>query len=236
MVPCVPPRSLQHSVVAVVGASGGLGAPISRLLAERGAEVVLAGRDRARLGQVGLPASTAVTLDLRDPSAGDALVASVAEAHGRLDGVVVAAGVVAFGDLAETDDAVIEELFLTNVMGPLWLIRRVAPMLIESRGFLLNISAVVAEQPLAGMAAYAASKAALTAAGRALARELRRAGVQVIDARPPHTETGLAGRPLAGTAPRLRPGLRPGDVAGRLVAAVEAGEAEVASQQFMPGS
>lgn len=236
MVPCVPPRSLQHCVVAVVGASGGLGAPISRLLAERGAEVVLAGRDRARLGQVGLPASTAVTLDLRDPSAGDALVASVAEAHGRLDGVVVAAGVVAFGDLAETDDAVIEELFLTNVMGPLWLIRRVAPMLIESRGFLLNISAVVAEQPLAGMAAYAASKAALTAADRALARELRRAGVQVIDARPPHTETGLAGRPLAGTAPRLRAGLRPEDVAGRLVAAVEAGEAEVASEQFTPGN
>lgn len=237
MVLHVPPRSLQQAVVAVVGASGGLGAPISRLLAERGAAVVLAGRDPGRLGEVGLAPSTAtVALDLRDPSAGDALVTTVTEAHGRLDGVVLAAGVVAFGELVETDDGVIEELFLTNVLGPLWLIRRVAPLLVESKGFLLNISAVVAEQPLAGMAAYAASKAALTAADRALGRELRRVGVQVIDARPPHTETGLATRPLAGTAPRLKEGLRPEDVARRLVAAIEAGETDLSSDHFAPGA
>lgn len=85
------------------------------------------------------------------------------------------------------------------------------------------------------MAAYAASKAALTGADRALAREMRRVGVQAIDARPPHTETGLADRPLAGTAPRLKQGLRPEDVAERLVAAIEAGEAEVPSEQFTSG-
>jgi len=52
----------------------------------------------------------------------------------------------------------------------------------------------------AGMVAYAASKAALTAADRALARELRVAGIGVTDARPPHTETGLADRPIAADA------------------------------------
>lgn len=221
----------------MVGASGGLGAPISRLLAERGADVVLAGRDRARLESVGLAESAVkVTLDLRDPTAGDLLVSAVRETHGRLDGVVLAAGVVAFGDLVATDDAVIEELFLTNVLGPLWLMRRAVPLLADSGGFVVNVSAVVAEQPMAGMAAYSASKAALTAADRALTRELRRSGVAVIDARPPHTETGLVGRALAGTAPRLKEGLQPEQVAARLVAAIEAGESEIASADFSAGS
>ena len=138
----------------------------------------------------------------------------------------------AFGSLADTDDEVIEDLFLTNVLGPLWLMRAAIPPLTESRGFIANISAVVAEQPLAGMAAYAASKAALTAADRALARELRAAGISVTDARPPHTETGLAERPIAGTAPRLKEGLQPDVVARRIVAAVIAGEREIPADAF----
>ena len=152
--------------------------------------------------------------------------------HGRLDGVVNAAGVVAFGPLTDTDDAVVEELFLTNVVGPLVLARRVLPALRESGGFLVNVSAVVAEQPMAGMAAYSASKAALTAADRALARELRRAGVDVVDVRPPHTETGLATRPLAGEAPRLPRGLEPAVVAEAVLDAVEAGRSELGSDAF----
>jgi short-subunit dehydrogenase len=82
------------------------------------------------------------------------------------------------------------------------------------------------------MVAYGASNAALTAADRALTRELRRAGVDVIDVRPPHTETGLAGRPLAGEAPRLPRGLDPDAVVRRVLDAIEEGRAEVASADF----
>ncbi|MFZ4518137.1 MAG: SDR family NAD(P)-dependent oxidoreductase [Microthrixaceae bacterium] len=205
-------------VVAVVGASGGLGSEIARSLHRRGAHLVLAGRDRGRLDAVGVPAEAVVALDVRDPTAGDALAAAVLAGPGRLDGYVNAAGVVAFGDLADTEDVVVEELFLTNVIGPIWLLRRVAPLLARTRGTAVHLSAVVADTPLPGMAAYSASKAALTAADRALARELRRQGVRLVDVRPPHTETGLAGRPLAGTAPRLPTGLEPGDVADLVVA------------------
>jgi NAD(P)-dependent dehydrogenase (short-subunit alcohol dehydrogenase family) len=192
---------------------------------------VLAGRDRARLGDV-IEGAEVVVGDLGDATLGERVVEAAVRAHGRLDGVVNAAGVVAFGPLAETEDAVVEELFLTNVVGPLFLARRVLPALQESRGFLVNLSAVVAEQPMAGMAAYSASKAALTAADRALARELRRAGVDVVDVRPPHTETGLATRPLAGRAPRLPRGLEPSDVADAVLDAVETGRGELASDAF----
>jgi len=173
-----------------------------------------------------------VELDLRDPSAGDHLTAAVADNGGRLDGVINAAGVVAFGNLEDTDDAVIEELFLTDVIGPLWLLRRVIPLLSASKGFIVNVSAVVAEQPTAGMAPYSAAKAALTAADSALFRELRRKGISLCDARPPHTETGLAERPVSGAAPRLPEGLEPAAVAERILVAVESGEQEVPAAAF----
>jgi cyclic-di-GMP-binding biofilm dispersal mediator protein len=223
-------RSLTDSVVAVIGAGGGLGTPISAALHARGARLLLAGPHPDRLPD--LPAGVTVTLDLRDPGGGDTLVAAATEQFGRLDGLVNAAGVVAFGSLLDTDDAVVEELFLTNVMGPLWLLRRVAPMLIDTKGFVVQLSAVVAEQPLANMAPYAASKAALTAADRAVARELRRVGVSVCDVRPPHTETQLAHHPLAGAAPRLPSGLDPELVAARIVRAIEAGETDVPAAAF----
>jgi len=224
-------RSLSGASVVVTGASGGIGRHIARQLAEAGARLTLVARDRNALESLGMDA-TLVSADLRDADSGRAIVGAAVAAHNGLDGLVNAAGVVAFGSLAETDDEVIEDLFLTNVLGPLWLMRAAIPALTESRGFIANISAVVAEQPLAGMAAYAASKAALTAADRALARELRAAGISVTDARPPHTETGLADRPIAGTAPRLREGLQPDTVARRIVAAIIAGEREIPAEAF----
>lgn len=229
-------RNLNGSVIAVVGASGGLGSPVAHRLHQAGATLILAGRRQERLDALGIPGATTVVLDVRDPTAGDRLAEAARTGHGRLDGLVNAAGVVAFGSLVDTDDLVIEELFLTNVLGPLWLTRRMVPLLAESKGFVANLSAVVAESPLPDMAAYAASKAALTAADRALARELRRVGVQVCDLRPPHTETGLAERPLAGTAPRLPTGLDPDQVAARIVAAIEGGETDVPSTAFGPAS
>jgi len=224
-------RSLEGASVVVTGASGGIGRHIARQLADAGARLTLVARDRNALESLGLDA-TLVSADLRDADTGRAIVGAAIAANTRLDGLVNAAGVVAFGSLVDTDDDVIEDLFLTNVLGPLWLMRAAIPALTESRGFIANISAVVAEQPLAGMAAYAASKAALTAADRALARELRAAGISVTDARPPHTETGLADRPIAGTAPRLREGLQPDAVARRIVAAIISGEREIPAEAF----
>jgi NAD(P)-dependent dehydrogenase (short-subunit alcohol dehydrogenase family) len=225
-------RELQGAVVAVVGASGGLGSAVCADLTARGATVVACGPHPERIAAAGVAAASVVELDLRDPSAGDALVAAVADLGGRLDGLVNSAGVVAFGDLVDTDDDVIEELFLTDVVGPLWLLKRVVPLLAESKGFVVQLSAVVAEQPMAGMAAYSSAKAALTAADTALTRELRRKGITVCDVRPPHTETGLAGRPIAGEAPRLKEGLSPSTVATAVVDAIAAGATEVPAATF----
>ncbi|WP_298747854.1 SDR family oxidoreductase [uncultured Serinicoccus sp.] len=227
----MPQRDLADLRVAVVGASGALGSRIAHQLADQGARLLLVGRDEQRLRDAG-PEAPVVVADLVDAGTGD-LVAEAAREHlGGLDGVVNAAGVAAFGSLVDTPDEVIEEVFATNVIGPAFLLRRLLPLLQESQGFVVNLSAVLAERPMAGMGAYSASKAALTALDRALASELRRARVRVLDVRPPHTETGLVDRAIHGQPPRLPDGLAPDAVAARVVQAVAEDASDLGSDGF----
>jgi cyclic-di-GMP-binding biofilm dispersal mediator protein len=223
-------RDLHGASVILAGASGALGSAIGARLAKAGARMVLFGRDASRLARTRLP-GVPVVGDLRDPAACSSAVETALSSFGRLDGVINAAGVVAFGNAETLTDAVIEDLLVANTVGPIRLVRSALPHL-EPGGFIANLSAIVAEQPVAGMALYSATKAALTAFDRALAREQRRRRVDVIDIRPPHTETGLASRPIAGTAPRLPEGLSPDVVAEKIIESIEAGAREVASDEF----
>lgn len=220
----------------MAGASGGLGAPISRMLAERGAHLTLTGRHRDRLESLGVP-GTIVTADLRKAGSAGKVVDAAVHAHQGLDGLVVATGVVAFGSAFDTPDEVLVDLFTLNTLAPIRLLRAAVPHLIASAEagrdpFAVTISAVVAEQPMAGMAGYSASKAALAAYNAAAGRELRRVKVRVLDARPPHTETGLADRPVFGEAPRLPSGLTPQQVAERIVTAIVTDEKDLPSSAF----
>ncbi|MFZ4584283.1 MAG: SDR family NAD(P)-dependent oxidoreductase [Acidimicrobiia bacterium] len=216
------PRSLTDAAVAVVGASGGLGHALCSDLEARGAQVL-------RVGHT----SGDCAVDVRDPEAGSVIVDAARQRFGLLDGVVIASGRVGFGALADTDPAALEELFLVDALGPLWLAQAVLPALIETCGFLVNISGVVAEAPIANLAAYCAAKAAVSSGFGAMAREVRRHGVLVMDARPPHTETGLATRPMFGTAPRFPEGLAPTAVAARIIDGIASGTAELPAAAFV---
>jgi short-subunit dehydrogenase len=215
-------RVLADAVVVVVGATGGLGAAVCDELLDRGAIVLGASRH-----------GPDIVMDLRDSRAGDAVVRAALGTQGRLDGVVNAAGIVAFGELVDTDDVTIEELFLTNALGPLWLARRLLPTLAQSKGFFVNVTGVVAEESMAGMVPYSASKSALSHALPGLRRESRKLGVHIADLRPPPIDTGLSSRPIAGTAPNSGSGLDPDVVARRIVDAIAADEAEVAAADFL---
>jgi cyclic-di-GMP-binding biofilm dispersal mediator protein len=220
------------SRVLVMGGSGVLGRLLARGLVDRGASVVLAGRDADRLREAAaeLGGISSVICDLRYPEHIDHAVGFAAGELGGLDGVVNAAGVVAFGPFVELSDETLAEVVAADLTGPLRLMRRAAAEM--DGGFIVNITGVVAEQPVAGMAAYVAAKAGLSAATRAVARELRRQKIHVLDARPGHTETGLAGRAIAGDAPAFGEGLEPTDVAQTILDGIEAGTRELGSDAF----
>lgn len=236
--------SLNGASVIVAGATGGLGAPMSQLLAEAGAKLTLTARRPDGLAalppEVLSTGTVAIPADLCKPQAAQTVVDAAMRAHGRIDGVVCAIGAVAFGPAMELPDQVLIDLFTLNTLAPIRLLKAAYPHLLASAEqgrapFVINISAVVAEQPTPGMAGYAASKSALTAFDRSAARELRRKGIRLIDVRPPHTETGLAERPVYGHAPRLPRGLPPRTVAKRIVGAITEGDSDVPSGAFILG-
>lgn len=204
----------------VIGATGGFGGEVARSLAARGATVAVSGRDAGRLAriaaEVGGPERAG---DVTAPGVPDDLLAWAArELHG-LDVVVMAAGGVAFGPVAEITDDVLRAVMDLDLIAPIQVARAAANTLGEG-GVIVQVSAIVADQPMAGLAAYSAAKAGLTAFDVAFRREMRRAKVRVLDARPPHMETGLAARPMAGTAPGLAEGADPRAVADVLVAVI----------------
>lgn len=213
----------------VVGASGALGSRVARALAARGAALTVTGRSADALAA--FDGAHVVTADLRDPDAGRSVVAAAVEQHGRLDGVVIAAGVVAFGPVTDIDDDTVDDLVLVDFLAPLRVVRAALPEL-AAGGVILNISAVVAEKPMANMAVYSAVKAAAAALFTAVRGEARRRKIRVVDVRPPHTETGLAGRAIAGEPPRLPTGLDPDAVAERIVKALLGDETDVPSSAF----
>ncbi len=224
---------LSDAKVLVLGGSGVLGGEIGRTLKERKAKVALSGRNEERLRDNAMAIGGIVPTIVADLTERDGPVNVVEQATqllGGLDGVVNAAGTVAFGDVDELEDSVFYELIATNLTGPIRTIREASRQM--DGGFVVSISGLTAETPVAGMAAYSGAKAALSFMTRAIGRELRRKGIHVLDARPPHTETGLIHRALVGEPPSLPRGLDPRDVAFTIVDALEKGRRELAAADF----
>ena len=159
--------------VLVAGATGGLGSAIAANLADRGATLTLVSRRSERLRTLDVRGHR-VALDLRDPSSCEDAVQAAIDHAGRLDAVVNAVGTVAFGPVDELTVDAMEELFMTNTFIPIMLAKAAFGAL-DQGGVIVNISGVIAEQNLPGMAAYGASKAAVRSFDEALAREARRA-------------------------------------------------------------
>jgi NAD(P)-dependent dehydrogenase (short-subunit alcohol dehydrogenase family) len=212
--------------VLVCGASGALGGGLATALHEAGARVVPAGRDVAALEELaGSLGTTALGFDVVDVASCRAAVEGAVEQLGGLDALVVTVGVAGFGRAVELDDAVAEELFAVNALGPMALVRAAAPHL--EGGVAVVVSAVLADLPTAQMADYSAAKSALATWLGVVRREERRRRMRVLDVRPPHLDTGLETRALAGEPPRLPEGAPSADVVARVVAAMRDDAKEV---------
>jgi cyclic-di-GMP-binding biofilm dispersal mediator protein len=227
---------LQGASLLIVGATGGLGRVLASELVAKGAVVTLASRTEAGLFSLGIPGAM-VAGDVTKPGVPESFVSAALEAHQRLDGVIYAAGAVAFGSVAELSDEVADQLWEVNTRGWMSVLRAAMPALVASgtegrAPWVLTLSGVVAEAPTAGIAAYSAVKAALHAYGVAAGRELRRGGIRLIDARPGHTETDLSKHPLAGQAPAFPAGLSPQSVATRIIEAIVNDERDLPSTAF----
>jgi cyclic-di-GMP-binding biofilm dispersal mediator protein len=218
----------------IIGANGVFGRLISEALVQRGATVI--GTARSNESASSLPATLAqkLLLDLESQDSIQQLVQYLTSSNTSIDGIINASGRVGFGTVAETTNADAKRLMQVNHFGPAQVFAGLMPVLAESTNdpFVLSITGVVAEKVFPGMAAYTTSKTAHSTWLKALALEARRQKVRVMDARPGHTETGLASRALFGSAPAFEQGMTPEHVVNKIIEAIEAGITELPSDSF----
>jgi NAD(P)-dependent dehydrogenase (short-subunit alcohol dehydrogenase family) len=194
---------LEGRVVAITGASSGLGLHFAHLLSGHGAKVALMARRTERLDTAVAEITSkggvakAFRLDVADPGAIGPALDAVEAALGPLSIMINNAGVGGEGMAVDIPVEVWDQTFNVNVRGVFLGSRESAKRMIASgvaaqgQARILNIASIGAHTVLPGLAAYCASKAAVTQMSRTLAREWARPGIAVNALCPGYIETEL---------------------------------------------
>jgi NAD(P)-dependent dehydrogenase (short-subunit alcohol dehydrogenase family) len=186
-------KDLAGQTALVTGATAGIGRASALALAERGAHVIVHGRDRERAADTlqriqALGGSARFEpADLSHP----AEVTALAERAGDIDILVNNAGIFRFARTADTDQATFDAHVNINLRAPYLLIQALAPAMVRrGHGAIINLSSGAATTPGLGTGIYGATKAALESLTRVWAAEFGPAGVRVnaVAAGPTRTE------------------------------------------------
>ena len=206
-------QPLSNHVALITGAGRGIGASISKQLADLGATVVLCARTQKALDSVAASISEqggkaeARACDVGDLGSVQNLAAEVEKAHGCLDILVNNAGVGSFsGPLHEMTPQAWEKVLNTNLRGVFYCIRAFAPLMIrQGGGHIVNISSLAGKNALPNGAAYAASKWGLNGLSYSVAEELRAKNIRVSVVCPGSVDTELSPHEGKNTSKMLKP-------------------------------
>jgi len=177
-------EKLNGKRVVVAGASGGIGGHLSKLLRQSGAEVFMTGRNAEKLAaaadNAGVPADHCYVADVTVEAEMTLLGNSVKQVMGTPDILVNAAGV---GIIKSIDNLTLEDFnksLQTNLVGAFLLVKTFLPAMKEiKKGLIINIPGVLGKVPMAGAAAYSASKYGIVGMMQSVREELKRTEIRI---------------------------------------------------------
>jgi len=204
----------------VTGAGRGIGRAITLALAREGARLTVVARTASELDSLVEEIETvgargiAFAGDLREASACEGAVAAAVDCFGGLQILVNNAGVGALSNVADTTDEGWDTVIGTNLTAVFRLTRAALPHLVHRGGHVIMVSSLAGSNPIAGMAAYCASKAALDQFAACLMLEIRQKGVKVTTIAPGSVDTTFGAGPRSPDTSWM---LTPEDVAQTVV-------------------
>lgn len=220
-------RSLKGTVVAITGASSGIGRETARLLVEAGAKVVLGARRMDRLEdlvkELGSDNAVAVKMDVTKPADNKNLVATAINVFGKLDSIVADAGIGYYGGIADNTDEELINMVNVNFLGTVFTIRAALPEFRKSKsGDIVIVSSVAGFRGGANEAVYAGTKFAQVGLAGSIDRELSPEGIRVTTICPAGTKTEFAiGSGRTEGDPALDEYMDPLDVAFQIVTSLQ---------------
>jgi len=175
---------LKGKNVLIVGATGGIGSRAAKLISGSGATVFLTGRNSAKLNEVaketGIPADHVFTMDITDEVSVNATIQYISDKEVEIDIVVNAAGIGIIKPMETLSSADFLQTIQTNLMGSFYLVKAILPgMKARKKGLIINIPGVLGKVPMAGAAAYSASKYGLVGMMQSIREELKRTDIRI---------------------------------------------------------
>lgn len=186
-------KSFQDKVVVITGGSSGIGRATAESFYDKGAKVIIFGREPLKLQSVADEFSgniTTVQGDVSKLADLDRLYKTVIDSHGKIDVLVVNAGIAGGQIIDEVDEQQFDQIMNINLKGAYFTVQKAVPFFSSSASVVL-ISSMACHGGWKGLSVYSAAKAAVSALAKSFSADLIERGVRVNSISPGFTDTPI---------------------------------------------
>lgn len=175
-------EQLKNKNVLLLGATGGIGSNLLKLLTNSGANVWMAGRQLDKLQALSqenqIPSDRVLQVDLADAHAVQLFINKIASIS--FDIFINAAGIGIIKPLDQLQVSEMQSSLQVNVLSIFEIVKAILPKMIEvKKGLIINIPGILGKTPMSGAAAYCASKYALVGMMQSIREELKRTEIRI---------------------------------------------------------
>jgi NAD(P)-dependent dehydrogenase (short-subunit alcohol dehydrogenase family) len=177
-------EKLTGKKVVVAGATGGIGSSLVKLLVQSGAEVFITGRSNEKLSNIaaahGIPASHLLAIDISNGAQMELLAGTVLSQLGTPDILINLAGIGIIKPMEQLSLDDFSQSIQTNLVGAFLFVKSFLPAMKEvKKGLIINVPGVLGKVPMAGAAAYSASKYGIVGMMQSIREELKRTEIRI---------------------------------------------------------